>query len=141
MYHPQNPQSVLSLRHRVGLATVPLGLLLLWLTALIPLYLPNMGGSGLKLPHNIITWGLMAAVVATIWLTQPAAKAVHLTVTARWALLAIVILAIPLIYTPPTGVKPRWRAGWRCSAAGFSIFHCCNTVCIVSVVMGCITSY
>lgn len=118
MYHPQNPQSVLSLRHRVGLATVPLGLLLLWLTALIPLYLPNMGGSGLKLPHNIITWGLMAAVVATIWLTQPAAKAVHLTVTARWALLAIVILAIPLIYTPPhwrEAALARWLAlfgGW-----------------------------
>lgn len=115
MHHPQ---SVLPLRHRADLATVPLGLLLIWLTGLIPLYLPNMGGSGLTLPQNIMTWAMMAAVVVSLWLTLPASKTIHLTVTARWTLLAIVILATPLIYTPPhwrEAALARWLAllgGW-----------------------------
>ncbi|MGF6191429.1 hypothetical protein [Serratia sp. 2723] len=115
MHHPQ---SVLPLRHRVGLATVPLGLLLIWLTGLTPLYLPNMGGSGLKLPQNMLAWAMMGAVIATLWLTLPAGKTVRLTVTARWVLLAMVILAIPLLYAPHAwreAAGARWLAlfgGW-----------------------------
>lgn len=87
-----------------GRQFLPLGLLLYWLLFLIPLYLPNMGGSGLKVPQNILTWAVMAAVVASIWLTQAAHKNICLTVTARWLLLALIVLGIPLLYSPE-----QWR--------------------------------
>ncbi|WP_072076304.1 PglL family O-oligosaccharyltransferase [Yersinia kristensenii] len=79
---------------------LPLGILLYWLIFLIPLYLPNMGGSGLKVPQNILTWAIMALVVASIWLIRPASQTVIFTVTARLLLLAIIIMGIPLLYAP-----------------------------------------
>ncbi|WP_145578168.1 PglL family O-oligosaccharyltransferase [Yersinia mollaretii] len=87
-----------------GRQFLPLGLLLYWLIFIIPLYLPNMGGSGLKVPQNIITWAVMAAVVSSIWLTRPANKSLSLTTTARWLLVALIILGIPLLYT-----SEQWR--------------------------------
>ncbi|MBU9828519.1 O-antigen ligase C-terminal domain-containing protein [Rahnella sp. FC061912-K] len=60
----------------------------------------------------------MALIVTCIWLTLPAGKKIRLTATARWALLAIIILAIPLLYTPPSwrnAAMARWLAlfgGW-----------------------------
>lgn len=91
-------------RIRWGLAAIPLGVLLIWLLVLLPLYLPNMGGSGLALPQNSLTWAIMATVVATLWLTLPTGNRLRLTVTAQGTLLAILILAIPLYYT-----APQWR--------------------------------
>jgi O-antigen polymerase len=100
---------------------LPIGIVLLWLLLIMPLYLPNMGGSGLKLPQNIITWGVIAAVVTTIWLTLPAKKTISLTATTRWLLLAIVILAVPLLYT-----SPQWRdiafSRWFALAGG-AVFY------------------
>lgn len=109
---------ILPLRYQLNLATVPLMLLLIWLLFLTPIYLPNMGGSGLKLPQNIISWAMMALVVTCIWLTLPAGTTLRLTVTARWVLLAIIILGIPLLYTPApwrNAALTRWLAlfgGW-----------------------------
>lgn len=97
MYYQQKYALLPRLNRRQFL---PLGILLYWLIFLIPLYLPNMGGSGLKVPQNIITWAVMALVVASIWLIRPAGQAVILTVTARLLLLAIIIMGIPLLYTP-----------------------------------------
>lgn len=100
---------------------LPLGILLFWLTFLMPIYLPNMGGNGLKLPQNIITWGIVSAVIATIWLVMPARKAIRFTVTSRWVILAVSILAIPLLYT-----EPQWREAafsrWLALTAGM-IFY------------------
>ncbi len=79
---------------------LPLGLLLCWLIFIIPLYLPNMGGSGLKVPQNIISWAVAAAVVATIWLTRPRGQKLTLTLTACGLLLAIILMGIPLFNTP-----------------------------------------
>lgn len=101
MPHPPN---ALLFRRLTGLSMVPFWLLLIWLIFLTPLALPNMGGSGLKLPQNIITWAVMAAVISCIWLTLPASKIAHLTATARWLLLAVVILGIPVLYT-----QHHWR--------------------------------
>jgi O-antigen polymerase len=101
MYHQQK---ALPFKNLISLPPLPLYILLIWLIFVLHIYLPNMGGSGLKLPQNIITWAVMASVVATIWLTLPAGKTVRLTITARWLLLAIGILAIPLFYT-----SPLWR--------------------------------
>ncbi|EKN4696537.1 O-antigen ligase family protein [Yersinia ruckeri] len=83
---------------------ITLGILLFWLIFIMPIYLPNMGGSGLKLPQNIITCGVIAAITATLWLTMPARKIIHFTVTSHWILLGVLILAIPLLYT-----APHWR--------------------------------
>lgn len=93
-----------SFHARMGLAIVPVGVLLIWLLVLLPLYLPNMGGSGLAMPQNILTWGIMATVVATVWLALPTVRPLLFTMTARWTLLAILILSIPLVYT-----APQWR--------------------------------
>lgn len=101
MHHQQG---VLPLHGQAGLSLLPLRILLLWLIFVTPIYLPNMGGSGLKLPQNIITWAFMAASVTTIWLTLPVRRTIRLTMTAKWLLLAVVILAIPLLYT-----LPQWR--------------------------------
>ncbi|WP_273830954.1 PglL family O-oligosaccharyltransferase [Serratia bockelmannii] len=117
MYSPYNTYSF---RARMGLVIVPSGLLLIWLLILLPLYLPNMGGSGLALPQNSLTWTIMATVVATIWLTLPAGDRLRLrvTVTAQGTLLSILILAIPLYYTAPQWHEAaliRWLAllgGW-----------------------------
>ncbi|MCL1028528.1 PglL family O-oligosaccharyltransferase [Serratia silvae] len=43
----------------------------------------------------------MAATTATLWLTLSANTPISLSVTVRWLLLAVVILAIPLLYTSP----------------------------------------
>jgi O-antigen polymerase len=115
MRHPQSP---LPLANPVGLSLLPLGLLLIWLIFLTPLAMPNMGGSGLKLPHNILTWAVMAATTATLWLPLSANPRISLSVTARWLLLAVVVLAIPLLYTSPhwqSAGMARWfglAGGW-----------------------------
>ncbi|WP_083196306.1 O-antigen ligase family protein [Serratia sp. 14-2641] len=63
----------------------------------------------------------MAAAVTTIWLTLPAKKNISLTATTRWLLLAIVILAVPLLYT-----SPQWRdiafSRWFALAGG-AVFY------------------
>ncbi|HHQ6629722.1 TPA: Wzy polymerase domain-containing protein [Serratia fonticola] len=76
----------------------------MWLLFILPLYLPNMGGGGLKLPQNIIAWGVMAAVITTIWLSIPTNKTLRFTTASRWIMLAVPVLAIPLFYT-----IPEWR--------------------------------
>lgn len=101
MHHQQK---TLQCRGLPGLQILPLWLLLVWLLFIIPLKLPNMGGSGLNLPQNIVTWAVMAGVVTPLWLTLPTNRIFYLTVTARWLLLAIVMLFIPIMYT-----LPQWR--------------------------------
>lgn len=110
--------NTLPLASPVRLSLLPLGLLLIWLILLSPLALPNMGGSGLKLPQNILAWAMMAAITTSLWLTLSANARLSLSVTARWLLLAVVILAIPLLYTPPqwqSAALARWlglAGGW-----------------------------
>ncbi|MEJ5063044.1 Wzy polymerase domain-containing protein [Erwinia sp. MYb375] len=84
-----------------GISWLPLYLLIIWFGFLSHLYLPNMGGSGLKLPQNIITWAVIAALVSTIWLTFPSDKAVRLTTASRLIFVSIAILGIPLFFTSP----------------------------------------
>ncbi len=114
----RHPPSILSSVSSMRLSLLPLGLLLIWLIVLSPLAFPNMGGSGLKLPHNILAWAVMAATTFTLCLTLSASCNISLSVTARWLLLAVVILAIPMLYTPPqwlSAALARWLAlvgGW-----------------------------
>lgn len=78
---------------------MPLILLMIWLVLLIPLYLPNMGGSGLKLPMNILTWGMIAAITVGIWISISHNKPVYFGSTTRIILLAIMVLFLPLLFT------------------------------------------
>lgn len=78
---------------------VPLILLMVWLVLLLPIYLPNMGGSGLKLPLNILTWGLMASVTAGIWIIQPNHNPLYFGTTTRIIFLAFILLSLPLLAT------------------------------------------
>lgn len=109
---------VLTFRMPGGISWLPLYLLVIWVGFISHLYLPNMGGIGLKLPQNIITWAVMAALVSTIWLSFPSDKAVRLTTASRWILVSIAILGIPLLFTSPQWLdvaRLRWLGllgGW-----------------------------
>ncbi|HIE0649075.1 TPA: Wzy polymerase domain-containing protein [Serratia marcescens] len=94
-------------------AIAVLPLLLIWMTAILPFYHPNMGGSGLALPQNILAWGAMALTTLIMTFTVCLGHArLSLTPTARLLLLGIAVLALPLLYT-----RPEWRedALWRCA--------------------------
>lgn len=78
---------------------LPLVLIMSWLILVFPIYIPNMGGAGLKLPFNIITWSMMAAVVAIIWIQSPFHKTFVWGTTTRFFVLGVIIMAFPLFYT------------------------------------------
>lgn len=75
------------------------------------LYLPNMGGMGLALPQNILGWSMMALLSLMIWLgilfNQ---RKIITTPTTKLFFVALMLLAVPLLYT-----RPEWReaALWR----------------------------
>lgn len=75
------------------------------------LYFPNMGGMGLSLPQNMLSWGMMALLSLIIWLGVGFNKrSIIITPMAKLFFVALVLLAIPLFYT-----RPEWReaALWR----------------------------
>lgn len=90
---------------------LPLILIVGWMVFLLPMYLPNMGGSGLKLPVNIIAWLVMALVVALIWLRKSKGTVLGIDSNTCIILTGVIILGIPLLYTSPqwleTGAS-RW---------------------------------
>lgn len=90
-----------------------LPLLLIWMTVILPIYYPNMGGDGLALPQNILAWAVMALTTLIVTFTVCLGRTrLSLTPTARLLLLGIAVLALPLLYT-----RPEWRedALWRCA--------------------------
>lgn len=119
-----------------------LPLLLIWMTVILPIYYPNMGGDGLALPQNILAWAVMALTTLIVTFTVCLGRTrLSLTPTARLLLLGIAVLALPLLYT-----RSEWRedALWRCAGLlGGWLFYvaclqlrltpgsatCCCTVC------------
>ena len=81
-----------------------LPLLLIWMAVLLPVYHPNMGGGGLALPQNILAWSVMALTTLIVTFTVCLGRT-RLSLTARLLLLGIAVLALPLLYTPPSGAK------------------------------------
>lgn len=111
--------------HKInGIIDLPFVIFFFWLMFINPLFLPNVGGSSLKLPQNIITWGVMSILVATIWLTLPAGKTVRLTMASRWILLSIAILAIPLFFTSPQWSDLAWMR-WLGLLGGWVFYLSC----------------
>ncbi|WP_448666233.1 Wzy polymerase domain-containing protein [Serratia plymuthica] len=89
----------------------PYIMLLIWFGIAIHLYLPNMGGMGLALPQNIISWGAMALLSLVIWLSILFNKQrIIITPTMKLFFVASALLAVPLLYT-----RPEWleAASWR----------------------------
>lgn len=77
----------------------PIMLIILWLVAVLPVYLPNMGGTGLKLPMNIVSWTMLAAITAITGIVLPAGSMACPGPTTRLILLGVCMLAVPLFYT------------------------------------------
>lgn len=99
-------------RYRVSVSGLTL-LFLAWFCAGLLFYLPNNGGSGLALPFNILSWGVMA--LATLWLavTLPASafqvmiqRQGNMRNYALWLLPAGALLwFLPLIWSPSAAVR------------------------------------
>lgn len=107
------------------LTAAVLTLLLIWMSVILPVYQPNMGGSGLALPQNILAWGVMALTTLSAAFAVCLGRArLSLTPTARLLLLGIAVLALPLLYT-----RPEWRedALWRCAGllGGWLFYAAC----------------
>lgn len=84
--------------------SLPMVLLCLWLAIIMHLYLLNVGGSGLKLPQNIIAWGAMALLTLVIWPGVRTKQGLIITPASGLFLAGAVALSIPLLYT-----QPEWR--------------------------------
>ncbi|MGQ8845642.1 Wzy polymerase domain-containing protein [Serratia sp. TSA_7] len=83
----------------------------LWFGLAMHRYLTNMGGAGLALPQNILSWSMMALLSLIVWLGVGFNKrSIIITPTAKLLFISLVLLAIPLFYT-----QPEWReaALWR----------------------------
>lgn len=80
-----------------------------WCIAVLLYYIPNMGGSGLRLPQNLMTWGVMAALVAAVF-HDGLRHRVELRLTASfWYVLGGgFLLSVPLFWTA--------RQEWQSSA-------------------------
>ncbi|MBS0976564.1 hypothetical protein JK228_25305, partial [Serratia rubidaea] len=102
----QRPRSVWNTNN--ALAACFLGLLAASLC-----YLPNMGGSGLKLPLNALTYALMATMLLLICWRQPDRRTWRLSRSAAYFLPGVALLSVPLAYAPPDGYA---TAAWRVSA-------------------------
>lgn len=90
---------------------LPLIVIVVWTVFLLPIYLPNMGGSGLKLPANIIAWLVMALVVALIWLSKSKGIVQAIDTNTGIIIFGVIILGIPLLYTSPQWLEAgasRW---------------------------------
>ncbi|MBU5412421.1 PglL family O-oligosaccharyltransferase [Serratia ureilytica] len=76
-------------------------------------YVINVGGGGLSLPVNAISWCLMALFILLVNLRVTPGK-YRLTATSLpLFIIGIAVLAIPLLYAEPAGLS---RAGWRVAA-------------------------
>lgn len=80
------------------------------------IYIKNMGGSGLLLPLNIITWSLMLLMSALLILsTALRDKRMLFTTEIRTGVLAALLITLPLCWTPAVNYSnalPRLAAIW-----------------------------
>lgn len=80
------------------------------------IYIKNMGGSGLLLPLNIITWSLMLLISALLMLsTALRNKKILFSTEIRTGVLAALLMTLPLCWTPAVNYSnalPRLAAIW-----------------------------
>ncbi len=86
-----------------GRQRIVVGVLGFYLLVGMHIYIPNMGGSGLALPGNMLAWLAMAAVVSAVCLGgRLGARPEHwlLTRNSRLFLLGMLLLCLPWFYSP-----------------------------------------
>lgn len=75
--------------------------LALWCVFILQCYLPNMGGSGLRLPHNLMAWGTMAVIAGVIFYHQIRRREIlRYSSVFLPALSGIFLLGLPLLWSP-----------------------------------------
>lgn len=74
-------------------------MIVLWLFLVFPVYIPNIGGSGLSLPQNIATWVFVCVAGSFMLWPHPAKKRIVITPAWCWTAVGTLVLAIPLLYT------------------------------------------
>lgn len=74
-------------------------MLLIYLAIGMHIFIPGMGGSGLRMPGNIVAWVFIALSVLAYWLLN-SHRNITITTTFRLIFNGVVFLLIPLLYTP-----------------------------------------
>lgn len=81
-----------------------LALLLIYLALAMHIFIPSMGGSGLRVPGNIVAWIFISSSVLAYWLLnrhQP----IIATTTSHLIAIGILLLLLPLLYTSEKWLK------------------------------------
>lgn len=79
-------------------------MLLIYLALAMHVFIPSMGGSGLRLPGNIVAWIFIALSVLAYWLLNRH-QFIITTTTSKLISVGILLLLLPLFYTPEKWLK------------------------------------
>lgn len=109
--------------------------LFIWLCGGLNFVLPNLGGSGLSLPQNILTWSVMSLIalwcVYHLTMRAKGADKMRLPPGSRLILAGVVLWSLPLSWSPRTdwqlNALPKVLALW--GMAVFYVLLLCTTSC------------
>lgn len=79
-------------------------MLLIYLALAMHVFIPSMGGSGLRVPGNIVAWIFIALSVLAYWLLN-SHQFIITTTTSKLISVGILLLLLPLFYTPEKWLK------------------------------------
>lgn len=79
-------------------------MLLIYLALAMHVFIPSMGGSGLRVPGNIVAWIFIALSVLAYWLLNRH-QSIITTTTSKLITVGILLLLLPLFYTPEKWLK------------------------------------
>ncbi len=71
---------------------------------LMNIYIPNMGGAGLTLPLNIVTWMVMSCVAFLLAACSVSDGGLYISRQWLTGLLAFLLLSLPLLWTPAVNI-------------------------------------
>jgi len=79
-------------------------MLLIYLALAMHVFIPSMGGSGLRVPGNTVAWIFIALSVLAYWLLNRH-QFIITTTTSKLITVGILLLLLPLFYTPEKWLK------------------------------------
>ena len=79
-------------------------MLLIYLALAMHVFIPSMGGSGLRVPGNIVAWVFIALSVLAYWLLNRH-QSIITTTTSNLIVIGILLLLLPLFYTSEKWLK------------------------------------
>lgn len=71
----------------------------LWLAVAMHIYIPSMGGAGLNLPANALSWFVILLIIAQAFIFPSKMMEVRFTSSSIFFIAGSVILSLPLLYT------------------------------------------